>query len=146
MGLLAKSAMAHGGKVTGVITEHLIPQEQPLTTLDELIVVETMQERKLIMEQRSNAFIVVPGGIGTLEETFETWDAIKIGIINKPMGFLNIEGYFDGLFTFISNCVDKGFLSASHAKIPEINTTPLLLLKDLLKHDNMVETEISYTN
>ena len=140
MGLLACSAMAHGGKVTGVITEQLITQEQPLTTLTELIVVSTMQERKLIMQQRSNAFIVMPGGLGTLEEAFDTWNAIKIGVINKPIGFLNIEGYFDGLFSFITSCENKGFISPSQAKIPRINATPQLLLNELIKHKVQAET------
>ena len=138
MGLLAKSVMEHGGKVKGVITEKLIAQEQPLTTLDELIVVDTMQERKLIMQQRSDAFIVMPGGLGTLEEAFDTWNAIKIGVIDKPIGFLNIEGYFDGLFSFISNCEDKGFISSSQARIPKINANPQLLLKEIMKHEEAV--------
>ena len=140
MGLLASSAIAHGGLVTGVITEQLITQELPLTTLDELIVVDKMQERKLIMQQRSSAFMVMPGGLGTLEEAFDTWNAIKIGVINKPIGFLNIEGYFDELFSFIANCEDKGFISSSQAKIPKINADPQLLLNDILKHDSVMET------
>lgn len=133
MGLLAKSVITHGGKVTGVITQKLMTQEQPLTTLDELIVVDTMQERKLVMQQRSDAFIVMPGGLGTLEEAFDTWNAIKIGVLNKPIGFLNIEGYFDGLFSFISNCENKGFISSSQASIPEINADATLLLNSVIK-------------
>ena len=134
MGLLAKSVMTHGGKVTGVISKKLIMQEQPSTTLDELIVVDTMQERKLLMQQRSNAFIVMPGGLGTLEEAFDTWNAIKIGVLNKPIGFLNIEGYFNALFSFISSCESKGFISSSQASIPEINTDSQLLLNSVMKH------------
>ena len=138
MGLLAKSAMTQGGKVTGVITNKLMTQEQPLTTLDELIVVDTMQERKLILQQRCSAFIVMPGGLGTLEEAFDTWNAIKIGVINQPIGFLNIEGYFDGLFSFISNCEDKGFISSRQARIPKINADPRLLLSELLEQDKIL--------
>lgn len=132
MGLLAETAIAHGGRVTGVITEQLITQELPLTTLNKLIVVNTMQERKHIMQQRSSAFIVMPGGLGTLEEAFDTWNAIKIGLLRKPIGFLNIEGYFDGLFSFITNCEEKGFISSSQAKIPQINANSQLLLSALL--------------
>ena len=141
MGLLAKSVMTHGGKITGVITKKLIMQEPPFTTLDELIVVDTMQERKLLMQQRSNAFIVMPGGLGTLEEAFDTWNAIKIGVLNKPIGFLNIEGYFDGLFSFISSCENKGFISSSQASIPEINADTQLLLDSVMKHEKAMETE-----
>ena len=142
MGLLAKSAMEQGGKVTGVITKQLMTQEQPLTTLDELIVVDTMQERKLLMQQRSGAFIVMPGGLGTFEEAFDTWNAIKIGVLNKPIGFLNIEEYFDGLFSFITSCVDKGFISSSQARIPTINADPQLLLNELLMPYSVMETEV----
>lgn len=138
MGHLANSVLSLGGKVTGVITEKLISQELPLTTLDELIVVDTMQERKLVMQQRSDAFIVMPGGLGTLEEAFDTWNAIKIGVINKPIGFLNIEGYFDGLLSFITSCENKGFISSNHAQIPSINTNPLSLLNDLFKQTHTI--------
>ena len=133
--------MTHGGKITGVITKKLITQEQPFTTLDELIVVDTMQERKLLMQQRSNAFIVMPGGLGTLEEAFDTWNAIKIGVLNKPIGFLNIEGYFDGLFSFISSCENKGFISSSQASIPEINADTQLLLNSVMKHEKAMGIE-----
>lgn len=141
MGLLASSVMLHGGKITGVITKQLITQEQPLTTLDELIVVETMQERKLVMQQQSDAFIVMPGGLGTLEEAFDTWNAIKIGVFNKPIGFLNIEGYFDGLFSFISNCENKGFITSSQVRIPKINADPRLLLNSLIQYEKIMDTE-----
>lgn len=141
MGLLAKSTMMHGGKITGVITKQLITQEQPFTTLDELIVVDTMQERKRLMQQRSNAFIVMPGGLGTLEEAFDTWNAIKLGILKKPIGFLNIEGYFDGLFSFISSCEKKGFISLSQVNIPKINADTQLLLTSLMQHEKIMETD-----
>lgn len=132
MGLLAKSVIKHGGSVTGVMTRSLISKEQPLTSLNELIITDSMQDRKLTMQQKSDAFIVMPGGIGTLEEAFETWNAIKIGAINKPIGFLNIEGYFDGLFSFIENCETEGFISSTQRSIPKINANPELLITELL--------------
>jgi len=141
MGLLAKSAMLHGGKVTGVITKKLLTEELPFNTLDELIVVDTMQQRKLLMQQRSSAFMVMPGGLGTLEEALDTWNAIKIGVFKKPIGFLNLEGYFDGLFSFISHCESKGFISSGQAKIPEISADVQLLLHSLMKHEKAIETE-----
>ncbi len=132
MGLLACSVIKHGGKVSGIITRQLIEKEQPLTTLDELIITETMLERKSIMQQRSDAFIVMPGGLGTMEEAFETWNAIKIGVLNKPIGFLNIDGYFNQLFSFISNCEKAGFISSSQTKIPRINADPRQLMEEML--------------
>jgi uncharacterized protein (TIGR00730 family) len=132
MGLLANAALARGGLVTGIIPQNLIPQEKPLSTLDKLIVTDSMQERKYLMEQQADAFIVMPGGIGTLEEVFETWNAVKIGAIKKPIGFLNIDGFFDGLFSFITHCVKCEFLSPADAQIPKINIDPKCLLEDLL--------------
>lgn len=140
MGLLARTVLTEGGKVTGVITQHLIPQEKPLENIHELIITDTMQERKLIMQQRSDAFIVVPGGLGTLEEAFETWDAIKIGLINKPIGFLNIDNYFNGLFLFIDHCVNQGFISLQHSNIPKISASPEELIEFL--YENTLEPHI----
>jgi len=131
MGLLATSVMDLGGKVTGIITESLIALEKPLTSLDELILTKTMQERKILMQEKADAFIVMPGGLGTLEEAFDTWNAIKIGAFNKPLGFLNVDGYFDGLFSFISNVEKHDFVSKTQAQIPKINACPLLLLSEL---------------
>lgn len=131
MGLLATSVIDLGGKVIGIIPEHLIALEKPLTSLDELVLTKTMQERKMLMQEKADAFIVMPGGLGTLEEAFDTWNAIKIGIFNKPFGFLNIDGYFDGLFSFISNAEKHGYISKTQAQIPKINSCPSLLLSEL---------------
>ena len=131
MGLLATSVMDSGGKVTGIIPENLLALEKPLTSLDELIITKTMQERKMLMQQKAEAFIVMPGGLGTLEEAFDTWNAIKIGAFNKPIGFLNIENYFDGLFSFITTAEKHGFVTKTQAQIPKINSCPVLLLSEL---------------
>lgn len=131
MGLLATSVMDFGGKVTGVIPENLVALEKPLTLLDELVITQTMQERKMLMQQKADAFIVMPGGLGTLEEAFDTWNTIKIGVFNKPFGFLNIDGYFDGLFSFITTAEKHGFVTKTQAQIPKINACPSLLLSEL---------------
>lgn len=132
MGLLATTVKESGGRVIGVITRHLIEQERPLDSLDELIVVDSMQERKKIMQQLSDVFIAMPGGLGTLEEAIETWNAIKIKELDKPFGFLNIEGYFDKLFDFIGNCRDYGFIQSEQANIPFIEADPESLLNELI--------------
>jgi len=133
MGLLAQSVIDKGGKVTGVIPTCLIQQEIPPNNLNELIIVNSMQERKLRLQEQADAFLVVPGGLGTLEEVFDTWNAIKLGIFNKPLGFLNIDGYYDGLFSFIKNCSDTGFVKKTHLDIPIINANSQILLTELLK-------------
>ncbi|MBN9231961.1 MAG: Rossman fold protein, TIGR00730 family [Legionella sp. 40-6] len=131
MGVLATSALEQGGKVTGIIPESLIASEKPINALDELIVTQTMQERKLLMQQKSDAFIVVPGGLGTLEEAFDTWNAIKLGLLNKPMGFLNIDNYFNDLFALISKALAHGFIASSQAEIPKIGSCPVALMTEL---------------
>lgn len=131
MGQLATTVKELGGKVIGVITNQLIEQEKPLSTLDELHVVDSMQERKHILQQKSDLFIVMPGGLGTLEEAFDTWNAIKIGVLNKPIGFVNVAGYFDELFAFISTCEKNGFLFRNQMNIPCIHSNVTLLLAEL---------------
>ena len=141
MGLLANAALSRGGVVTGIIPTHLIEKEKPLNTLDELLVTDSMQERKRLMEQRADAFIVMPGGLGTLEEAFETWNAIKLGLINKPIGFLNIDGFFDGLFTFIATCIHNGLVSEPDAHIPKLHADPLLLVHELMQHKRFIQQD-----
>lgn len=131
MGTLAHAVLKHGGQVTGIIPQTLLEQETPLDTLDKLIITDTMQERKLLMQQHSDAFLVMPGGLGTLEEAFETWNAIKIGVINKPIGFFNLNGFYDGLFTFMAHCEQQGFVSATQLRIPLLDANPEHLIETL---------------
>lgn len=141
MGLLATTVIDLGGKVTGIIPESLIAQEQPLTSLDELVITKTMQERKILMQEKADAFIVMPGGLGTLEEAFDTWNAIKIGVLNKPIGFLNVDGYFDALFSFVAKAAMYGFISEKQVSIPKINANPALLMSELLTCD-LLDSEV----
>ena len=131
MGILANTVLNNGGTVTGIIPNHLIRQEKPLDTLSELIITETMQERKLRMQQQADGFIVMPGGLGTLEEVFELWNAIKMGLINKPIAFLNVDGFFNDLFSFITHCEMNNMLTSEQMQIPKINSDPTLLLDEL---------------
>lgn len=133
MGILAQSVITHGGEAIGIIPKYLLEKEKPLTNLTKLIITETMQERKLLMQQHSDAFLVMPGGLGTLEEAIETWNAIKIGVINKLIGFFNLDGYYDGLFAFMDHCEQKGFISSGRRKIPVVNSDLDVLLNALLE-------------
>lgn len=133
MGELATAVKSHGGKVIGIITEQLLEKEKPvMALLDELQILESMQARKQAMQTKADLFLVLPGGLGTLEEAFETWNAIKIGIFDKPIGFLNLNGYFDGLFSFISTCEHHGFITKTHQEIPLIHEDPSILLKKIM--------------
>ena len=133
MGTLAQSVMTNGGEVTGIIPKCLLGKEKPQKNLTKILITETMQERKLLMQQHSNAFLVMPGGLGTLEEAIETWNAIKIGILDKPIAFFNLDAYFDGLFSFIKHCEQKGFLSSTQRKIPICRSDLKILLDTLLE-------------
>ncbi len=139
MGTLANTVKEHGGKVIGIITKQLVDKEKPLSILDELHIVNSMHERKHLMQQMSDMFLVMPGGLGTLEEAFDTWNAIKIGLFNKPIGFLNIMGYFDDLFTFITSCEKNGFISREHRIITKISKDAHQLLLEM-RNDLSKET------
>lgn len=132
MGLLARTVKEQGGRVAGVITEHLLDKEKPLKNLDALHVVNSMQDRKKMMQELSDTFVVMPGGIGTLEEALETWNAIKIGELQKRIGFLNVGGYFDQLFGFVSHCQEQGFVKHEHMMIPAIDADVYSLMSKLL--------------
>jgi uncharacterized protein (TIGR00730 family) len=133
MGLLATTVKTLGGKAIGVMTTHLLDKEKPLEILDELYVLDSMQERKKMLQKLADAFIVMPGGLGTLEEAIETWNTVKIGELDKKIGFLNIDNYFDKLFEFMNDCKNAGFMNAKQSAIPIVNSDPSLLLSHLVE-------------
>lgn len=135
MGLLRTTVKELGGKVIGVITNHLLKKEKSLEILDDLHVVDSMLERKKMMQNLADAFIVMPGGIGTLEEAIETWNAIKIGEIGKKIGFLNVDGYFDELFCFMANCRENGFLTEEQEAIPIVHSNVHILMKCIAQRE-----------
>lgn len=112
MGTIAQTVMDEGGEVIGVIPEQLFKKEVALTTITQLHVVSSMHERKAMMASLSDAFIALPGGLGTFEEIFEmiTWS--QLSIHQKPCAFINIEGYYDHLMQFLDHSVDQGFVAA----------------------------------
>lgn len=111
MGAVAEAARAAGAHTIGVIPKALVHREVADVDADELVVTETMRERKRIMEDRADAFITLPGGIGTLEELFETWTAGYLGMHDKPVVMLDPVGHFDGLLTWLESMVDTGFVA-----------------------------------
>ena len=110
MGTVANGALEHGGRVVGVIPERLIQRELGHGGVTELLVVPSMHERKHLMAQRSDAFVAIPGGIGTMEEIFEIWTWRQLGYHRKALGLLNVAGYYDDLLRFIDRSRDSGFL------------------------------------
>ena len=110
MGELANTALNYNVRVTGVIPQKLVDREAALHEVSELIIVDTMHERKAKMSELSDAFIAMSGGIGTLEELFEVWTWKQLGIHSKPIGLLNTDGYFDKLVDFLNESVEKEFM------------------------------------
>jgi uncharacterized protein (TIGR00730 family) len=112
MGAVASAARAHNGRTVGVIPKALVHRELADVDADELIVTDTMRERKQVMEDRADAFVVLPGGIGTLEEFFEAWTAGYLGMHDKPLVMLDPFGHYDGLLAWVRGLVDTGYVSA----------------------------------
>ncbi len=110
MGAVADGALNEGGKVTGVLPHFLQSKEIAHKNLTELIIVETMHERKTKMNDLCDGVIVLPGGYGTLEEFFEMITWAQLGLHTKPIGILNIDGFYDDLIKLVQTMVDKGFL------------------------------------
>jgi uncharacterized protein (TIGR00730 family) len=116
MGVVADAVMGAGGEVTGIIPEHIHERELQHTGLTELMVVDTMHTRKRLMADRSQAFIVLPGGFGTLDECFEiiTWKQLELH--NAPIVFLNIDGFWNKLLDLVDHQTESGFVSAANRK------------------------------
>ena len=111
MGALAAGARSRGGHTIGVIPKALVHRELADIEAGELVVTETMRERKQVMEDRSDAFIALPGGIGTLEELFETWTAGYLGMHDKPVVLLDPTGHYDGLRSWLATLVPAGYVA-----------------------------------
>jgi len=110
MGAMADAALAAGGQVIGVIPQLLLDKEVGHRGLTQLHVVRTMAERKLLMGALSDAFLTLPGGIGTMDELFEAWTWTQLELHDKPCGLLNYGGYYDALIEFLDHAVARGFL------------------------------------
>lgn len=138
MGVVADAALNNGAKVTGVLPKALADLELAKPDLSELHVVGSMHERKMMMADLSDAFIAMPGGIGTLEEMFEVWTWTQLGVHSKPVGLLNVQQFYDPLVSFLSGVVDSGFIKQSHYEMLVVETQPMELLSKLLS------TKIAY--
>lgn len=128
MGALADSALAHGGRVLGVIPESMVAREWAHGSLSELHVVRDMHARKAKMNELSDAFVVLPGGIGTLEELFEMYTWAQLGFHNKPIALLDIASYYAPLLTMLDHMVAQRFLdTAARAALSSANSVDALL-------------------
>ena len=131
MGVLAGAALAAGGRVTGVIPEALAAKELAYEGLTDLRMVGSMHERKALRSERSDGFIALPGGIGTLEEWFEVWTWSQLGFQPKPCGMLNVAGYYDHLLAFLDHMAAQRFLTGPHRAMAIVEERADLLLDRL---------------
>jgi uncharacterized protein (TIGR00730 family) len=134
MGALADAMLAGGGRVVGVIPEHLMRPEVAHQELTELVVVDSMHARKRVMADRSDAFIVLPGGYGTLEEMFEMVTWLQLRLHAKPVGVLNVDGYFDHMLRFLQHAAHEGFIRRSDWDLLIVEHAPALLFERLELH------------
>ncbi|WP_171962603.1 TIGR00730 family Rossman fold protein [Bordetella trematum] len=128
MGAVADAALQAGGEVIGVIPQALVHREVAHTGLKDLRVVRSMHERKALMAELSDAFIALPGGIGTFEELFEVWTWTQLGAHAKPCGLLNTSGFYGQLLAFLEHVVAQGFLKPQEHRLLTWADTPEALL------------------
>ncbi len=137
MGIVAEAAMAAGGRVVGIIPKALVEKEWAHRGCHELHVVDTMHERKRLMADRADAFLALPGGIGTFEEFFEVWTWRQLGYHDKPVGLLNAAGYYDGLLAFARSAVERQFMSPWQMDLIRVGDDLARLLPDLVQAAGM---------
>ena len=131
MGELADAVLAEGGEITGVIPRALVEKEIGHGEVSDLRVVGSMHERKALMAELSDAFIALPGGLGTLEELFEVYTWSQLGLHRKPCALLNVEGYYDGVGAFLDHAVRERFVRSEHRSLLLMEADPALLLERL---------------
>jgi uncharacterized protein (TIGR00730 family) len=141
MAIVADAALAAGGRVTGVIPQGLVSRELAHPALTTLHVVRSMHERKALMAELSDGFIALPGGFGTLEEFCEVVTWTQLGIHRKPCGLLNVEGYYDGLLSFLAHALQEQFLRDTHFEIVVSSSDPHNLVDRLLEWEPPTVTQ-----
>jgi len=133
MGVVADATLAAGGRVVGVIPHALVEKEWAKLDCTELHVVDNMHERKRMMAERADAFLALPGGIGTFEELFEVWTWKQLGYHDKPLGLLNADGYYEPLLAFLQSSVRHGFMSDWQMELLRVDGDVARLLPGLVQ-------------
>lgn len=133
MGIAAQATLQAGGRVVGIIPKALVEKEWAMHDCTELHIVDTMHDRKRMMAEHSDAFLALPGGIGTFEELFEVWTWRQLGYHDKPIGLLNVDGYYDGLLAFLGQTVERQFLSDWQMDLIQTGSDPQALLERIVQ-------------
>ncbi len=137
MGVVASAAMHAGGRVVGIIPKALVEKEWANRDCSELHIVDTMHDRKRMMAERADAFLALPGGIGTFEELFEVWTWRQLGYHDKPIGLLNTAHYYDHLLEFLNSTLEQQFLGSWQMDLVRFGTDPQALLQELVQAAGM---------
>jgi uncharacterized protein (TIGR00730 family) len=135
MGVVADAVMAHGGEAIGVIPQSLADREIAHGGITQLHVVDSMHARKAMMAELADAFVAMPGGVGTFEEFFEVVTWTQLGLHRKPCGLLNVQGFYTPLAAFIDQAVSEGFIRPVHRAAIVVDSDPARLLDTLAKVD-----------
>lgn len=138
MGIVAEATKAAGGRVVGVIPRALVDKELANQFCDELHIVANMHERKAMMAERSDAFLALPGGIGTFEELFEVWTWRQLGYHDKPVGLLNVENYYTSMLQFLQSTVTQGFMGAWQMDLIKAGSDIAALMQFLVESAGLV--------
>ncbi|MDO9135305.1 MAG: TIGR00730 family Rossman fold protein [Hydrogenophaga sp.] len=133
MGIVADATMAAGGRAVGIIPKALVEREWAHQGCTELHVVDNMHERKRMMADKADAFLALPGGIGTFEEFFEVWAWRQLGYHDKPVGLLNVAGYYDGLMAFMRTGMEQQFMSGTQMDLIRVDSDAASLLPELVQ-------------
>lgn len=131
MGVVADEMLRAGQEVVGIIPQKLVDREVAHTGCTELIIVETMRDRKWLMAERGDGFIALPGGIGTLEELFEIMTLNQLQYIQKPLALYNVDGYYDKLIDFLNHAMDQGFMYPMQQELLLVSEDPIDLLDQM---------------
>ncbi|MSR19279.1 MAG: TIGR00730 family Rossman fold protein [Phycisphaerales bacterium] len=134
MGDLARAASAGGGRVIGVMTTALVRHEQSWDGCSEMVVVDSMRQRKEIMDSRGDAFVALPGGLGTYDELLDAITGRVVGSHSKPIGLLEVNGFFQPFLTLVDHGVKNGFIRSSTRELLVIESDPIRLLEGLRTH------------
>nr|WP_049871275.1 TIGR00730 family Rossman fold protein [Ramlibacter tataouinensis] len=137
MGLAADAALAAGGRVVGIIPQALVDKEWAKRDCTELHIVDSMHDRKRMMAERADAFIALPGGIGTFEEFFEVWTWRQLGYHDKPVGLLDVDGYYQPLLAFLQSAVRHGFMNDWQMDLIRVGSDAPALLQSLVQDAGM---------
>ena len=143
MGTVARATLDAGGTVVGIMPKALVEKEFANPACTELHVVDNMHQRKAMMAERADAFLAMPGGIGTFEELFEVWTWRQLGYHDKPVGLLNVDGYYDAMLTFMAHTVAEQFVGDWQMDLLSVGSSPVELLPRLVQAAGTAHTEIS---